>query len=63
MILKDMWIIARKDHKCHECGKTIFKGEKYRYLFGCAYSDDPMHALKLCNSKRCGKYNQKEEDV
>lgn len=28
------WVVARKEHKCVECGAPVFKGEKHGYFTG-----------------------------
>ena len=39
--------IARKKHKCCECGKTIFSGEKYEYVSG--LWDNYFDVYKTCS--------------
>lgn len=38
--------VARKDHRCDECGRTIHKGERYDYAGGRTY--DGMDFYKTC---------------
>jgi hypothetical protein len=40
------WRIARKDHVCYECGRTISKKEKYQYTFGVWGGD--VNTYKTC---------------
>ena len=40
--------VARKEHKCCECGKTIEKGEQYQYSSG-IWSGEPQE-YKQCES-------------
>ena len=39
-------VIARKQHECAECGRTIQNGEKYEYLF--AIWDKKPSVYKTC---------------
>ncbi len=45
--------IARKEHKCCECGRTIKIGEKYSYFVGLwgdyySYDDNQFDVFKTC---------------
>lgn len=42
--------VARKNHKCEECGQSIKPGEVYHYHWGIFYGDPVTH--KAC--ERCG---------
>lgn len=39
--------IARKDHKCGECGRTILKGEPYQFVSG--VWDGRANSYKTCS--------------
>ena len=38
--------IARKQHKCNECGAPIMPGQRYEYVFGLL--SDGGHSYKTC---------------
>jgi len=46
-LLKDSMPKARKDHRCSECGRTIGKGEKYKYEVG--IWENSLDVFKTCN--------------
>lgn len=39
-------VVARKEHKCTECGRTINPGEEYEYVFG--VWDGAAQTFKTC---------------
>lgn len=43
----DEYRVARKEHKCTECGRIINKGEKYNYVAG--KWEDEFNVFKTCN--------------
>jgi hypothetical protein len=51
---------AKKDHKCDDCKKTIFKGEYYLYLYGMAETGDTLWSFKEC--KVCGTMKTPSKD-
>jgi len=52
-VLKDIFSIARKEHKCDECRRTIKIGEEYRYeTFVCQGNFEVHKTCKDCNSIR-----------
>jgi RNase P subunit RPR2 len=51
VVIKNKIHKAKFKHYCDDCRTAILPGEKYRRLFGSAYSLDKPHELKLC--QRC----------
>ena len=54
---------ARKDHQCTECGRTILRGERYRYTF--SVTEGHAQTDKVCSHcmvghgwmlENCGMY-------
>lgn len=41
-------VCARKDHRCHECGAVICRGERYTYVSG--KWDGDFDAFKICRA-------------
>jgi hypothetical protein len=47
-LVSDRTHAARKWYWCDNCRSTIFTGQKYRRLFGAAFSGDKKREMKLC---------------
>lgn len=48
--LEDKDVVARKNHKCFECGSTISRGDKYWFFKG--VYDGNVFTIKTCNDCR-----------
>ncbi|MEC0089359.1 hypothetical protein [Paenibacillus macquariensis] len=51
VVISDKFHTARKHHRCDNCGGTIYTGNRYRRLYGSAFSFEKRREMKLCT--RC----------
>jgi predicted transglutaminase-like protease len=58
-LYKEKDVKAKKEHKCSECARTIFKNETYQYIFTIFQGD--ATTTKICSD--CKDKRQKIHDI